>query len=296
MIIREKPGPLQLIFAMRGSILPKILPELLLILALSTAITLWDSWTGRILHLGSTPFALFGVALSLFLGFRNNAAYDRWWEARKLVGGLLADSRALAREAELFLPDTAARHRLLRLLLAFHHLHRCALRDMPPDAPATDRAKAAGLAQATPAGALDAMNDILATAHRSGGMDGFGALSLSSRLAAFAHGLTGCERIATTPLPYVYTMLIYRTTWLYCLLLPLALLDSAGWLTPLFAGIVGYTFLGLAEVTEELAQPFRLTENALPMNAICRNAEISLAPHLGERPPAPLAPVAFRLD
>ena len=32
----------------------------------------------------ATPFTVFGVALSLFLGFRNNAAYDRWWEARRL--------------------------------------------------------------------------------------------------------------------------------------------------------------------------------------------------------------------
>ena len=46
-----------------------------------------------------------GVALSLFLGFRNNAAYDRWWEARKLWGGLLADMRSLAREVEVFLAD-----------------------------------------------------------------------------------------------------------------------------------------------------------------------------------------------
>ena len=46
-------------------------------------------------------FATFGIALSLFLGFRNNAAYDRWWEARKLWGGLVADLRALPRELEL---------------------------------------------------------------------------------------------------------------------------------------------------------------------------------------------------
>ena len=90
-------------------------------------------------------------------------------------------------------------------------------------------------------------------------------------------------------------MLIYRTTYLYCLLLPLALIQPAGWLTPVFVGIVAYVFLGLAEVTEELSHPFGTTLNALPLDAICRAAEISLAPHLGEAAPPPLHPVNFHL-
>ena len=106
----------------------------------------------------------------------------------------------------------------------------------------------------------------------------------------------GCERIRATPLPYVYSLLVFRTTWLYVLLLPLALLENSGWMTPVFTVIVAYTFFGLAEVTEELAHPFGATANALPLDAICRAAEISLAPHLGEEAPPPLLPVNFRLD
>lgn len=252
MIIREKPGPHELIFALRGSILPKLWPQLSVIVGLALAIVLWDALVFRLVHLSSPPFALFGVALSLFPGFRNNAAYDRWWEARKLVGGLVADSRALAREADVFIADPRSHHRLLRQVLAFHHLHRCAPRGIAPDAQAR-----------TPAGALDAMTDSLATAGAAGVIDGFGALAMTSRIATFAHGLTGCERIATTPLPYVYSVLVYRTSWLYCLLLPLALLDGTGWMTPLFCGILGYTFLGLAEVSEEMAHPFGMDEAAL---------------------------------
>lgn len=60
-------------------------------------------------------------------------------------------------------------------------------------------------------------------------------------------------------------------------------------------GIVAYVFLGLAEVSEELSQPFGETLNALPLDAICRTAEISLAPHLGRTPPPPLLPKNFHL-
>ena len=294
MIIRDKPGILDLLFALRGSVLPQIAGQLGLVVTVAAAVLLWDRQISPLPHVSGTPFAVFGVALSLFLGFRNNAAYERWWEARKLWGGLLADARSLAREAALFLPDPEERHRLLRGFRAFLHLHRCALRGVPPDAAAL-RDLPEGCA-ATPDAVLDALNTSLALQHRSGALDGFGARALSARLGAVALAQAGCERIRATPLPYVYSLLVFRTCWMYCLLLPPALLEPAGWLAPLFAGIVAYTFFGLAEVTEELAHPFGQTANSLPLDAICRAAEISLAPHLSEPAPPPLAPVAFRLD
>ncbi len=302
MIVRDKPGVMQLLFAVRGSVLPQIAPQLLIVTVVAALAVLVDHTVYRLNYANGTPFAVFGAALSLFLGFRNNAAYDRWWEARKLWGGLLADARLFARELEMFLPDPLLRARLLRLFIAFLHLHRAQLRRLSNDAEALAKAEAAapgeGLATAAhpPCAAVNLMNRLLAEAHADGRLDGFGARAISTRMASFGLAQASCERIAVTPLPYVYSLLIFRTSWLYCLLLPLGLIDSAGWLTPLFAGIVAYTFFGLAEVTEELAHPFGHTANALPLDAICRAVEISLAPHLGETPPPPLTPRNFRLD
>lgn len=291
MILRDKPGILALLFAVRGSVLPVIAPQLLFVALFSTAVVAIDRFLWTLPHVQAAPLAVFGVALSLFLGFRNNAAYDRWWEARRLWGGLLADARSIAREGEIFLPDQADRRRLLTAMRAFLHQHRCALRGLPNDAAALR-----DVPSTTPDATLDAMAQHLAEAHREDRMDGFGARTLSTRLSTIALAQAGCERIKLTPLPYVYSLLIFRTSWLYCLLLPFALLDPTGWLTPVFAVIVAYTFFGLAEVTEELAHPFGLTANALPLDAICRTAEISLASHLDEPPPPPLQPVDYRLD
>jgi ion channel-forming bestrophin family protein len=292
MIIREKPGILALLFAVRGSVLPHIAPQLLFFGLFAAAVVGIDRYLVTLPHVQAAPLAVFGVALSLFLGFRNNAAYDRWWEARRLWGALLADARSIAREAEIFLADPQDRRRLLTATRAFLHQHRCALRGQPNDEAALRDAPA----DPSPDATLDAMAEQLADALRDGRMDGFGARTLSTRLSTIALSQAGCERIRLTPLPYVYSLLIFRTSWLYCLLLPFALLEPTGWLTPLFAVIVAYTFFGLAEVTEELAHPFGLTANALPLDAICRAAEISLAPHLGEAPPPQLLPVDYRLD
>lgn len=283
MIIRDKPGLRELLFALRGSVLPVIAPSLVVVALAAAAVVALDRFVSPMPHVSPVPFTVFGVALSLFLGFRNNAAYDRWWEARRLWGGLVADTRALIREAELFLGPGAETRALLMGQRDFLHGLRRALRGEAAGGP-------------SPEEALQAMNGLLAAARATGQLDGFGARTLSGRLASITLAQAGCERIRSTPLPYVYSLLIFRTSWLYCLLLPLALLEGPGWMAPVFVSIVAYVFFGLAEVTEELAHPFGQTANALPLAAICRTCDIALAPALGEPVPAPLQPVGFRLD
>ena len=295
MIVRDRPGVTDLLFAVRGSIVPVIAPRIVFLMVVSAVmVALHDRWGLFPVVVDAFGFTVFGIALSLFLGFRNNAAYDRWWEARKLWGGLLADMRSLARDAEIFVPNRERRTAILRLALAFLHLHRRNLREIKQDG--DDVAPDLAAAAHPPCAALDRLTREIAAGHAAGTIDGFGARTLDERIASIAAQQAGCERIAGTPLPYVYSLLIYRTTYLYCLLLPLALVGPAGWMTPVFVGIVGYVFLGLAEVSEELSHPFGTTPNALPLDAICRAAEISLAPHLGEEPPAPLQAQAYYLS
>jgi len=289
MIVRDKPRAIDLLLAIRGSIVPRIAPSIALQVLVACALVLLHRQWSSFPEVGGLAFSTFGVALSLFLGFRNNAAYERWWEARRLWGGLLADLRALARETELFVPDEALRLSLLRTVLAFLHLHRANLRALADDPLAQRLGAEFTQAPHPPDAALNHMAAQIAQAGRAGAIDGFGLKALGERLGSITAQQAGCERIAGTPLPYVYSLLIYRTTWLFCLLLPLALVGPVGLLTPLFVGIVGYVFLGLAEVTEELSHPFALSANGLPLDAICRAAEISLAPHLGVEPPPPLA-------
>lgn len=296
MIVRDRPNLWDLLTALRGSIVPRIAVPVLVLAAFATAVVVLDRMTGAVPRLDGSAFAVFGIGLSLFLGFRNNAAYDRWWEARKLWGGLLADLRALAREAEVFVADTGARRAMLEAALDFIHAHRINLRGLPMrDAP---RAGVVALADAPhpPCAALDGVGAMIAAGHRAGGIDGFGARSLTTRIGGIAQQQAGCERIANSPLPFVYSLLIYRTSYLYCLLLPFALTATTGWATPLFVTVVGYMFLGLAEVTEELSHPFAASPNGIAMDAICRAAEISLAPHLGRVAPPPLAPVDHYLS
>ncbi|HEY9037664.1 MAG TPA: bestrophin family ion channel [Roseovarius sp.] len=293
MIIRDKPELLQLLFSVRGSVLPRILPRVAFVTAFAAGLVWLDQTYLPLPHTDAAPFAVFGIALSLFLGFRNNAAHDRWWEGRKLWGQLIADVRSLAREAEIFLPDRADRHRILRLAIGFAHAHRLNLRQLPATSAPAEWLSVPDTAQPHPP---CAMLDQMGRAVTGTAPDGFARRALAERLASIARAQAGCERIATTPLPYVYSLLIFRTTYLYCGLIPFGLMDTAGWLTPIFVAIMAYIFIGLAEVTEELAHPFGETVNGLPLDAMCRTMEISLAPHLDMPAPAPLKADRFYLS
>src|SRR5579862_8719606 len=131
MIIRPKLHWFRMLFVWRGSVLPQLLPRLALIFVLSiVAIFLHDHLRSYPAGLGTPPFALVGIALAVFLGFRNGASYERWWEGRKLWGTLAISARSLTRQA-LTLPrepDAARTRPFIAALGGFAHALRHQLR------------------------------------------------------------------------------------------------------------------------------------------------------------------------
>ena len=142
MIIRERPSGLKLFLLLRGSVLPRILPTLLVNIAVATFVT-WshgDLWDLKI-TLTTIPFTLIGLPIAIFLGFRNNSAYDRFWEGRKLWGELVLRCRNLARQCSGLIdyPEPLrdangmqdARVRMVRRAIAYVQALRDHLRSQP---------------------------------------------------------------------------------------------------------------------------------------------------------------------
>ena len=92
------------------------------------------------------------------------------------------------------------------------------------------------------------------------------------------------------PVPFPYMLLVHRTVFLYVYISPFALVSSLRWWAPIFSGIISYTFFGLEEVARQCEQPFGNEANSLPLDAMCRVVEISVAQALGDKPPALLKP------
>lgn len=248
---------------------------------------------------GLAPFTLLGVTLSIYLVFRNNASFDRWWEGRKLWGQLVVDIRNLARVIVALVPAHDVRRQLLMQSAAFCHLLRGQLRQVDAGPEARNLIGAAAdpaLACLNPPDSLvRSMGREIAELKRAGSIGAVEYRILDERLASIAAVQAGCERIAATPVPFAYTLLLHRSAYVFCLLLPFGLAASAGWYTPLFTTFVAYSFFGLDALSEELEEPFGTAPNDLPLDALCRVCEISIFEALGEPPPPPLSAQEFLL-
>lgn len=310
MIVRDRPSGLQLFLIVRGSVLPSIRNSLLVTTLLSALV----SWTGgELWHhkitLTAIPFTLMGLPLAIFLGFRNNAAYDRYWEGRKQWGELVQQSRNLARQClTLIDPHTPyqrapgdLRATMVRRAIAFAHALRLRLRsegnpaDVAAHVSAEEWQRVRGASNQNFQLMLE-MGADLARARREGKLDPLLVPALDATLSHMTAAVAACERIKTTPIPFSYTLLLHRTAYLYCFLLPFGLVDTIGYLTPLVVVIVAYTIFGLDALGDEIEEPFGSSDHDLPLDALCRTIEIDMRSALGDEDvPPPLAPVDYQL-
>lgn len=126
--------------------------------------------------------------------------------------------------------------------------------------------------------------------HRQDQLDSYSAVAITKLLDQMGAVQGACERIATTPLPFPYQLLVHRTAYMYICLAPFAMAEEMGWWTPLFNSIVAYTFFGLDELARQLEQPFGLEPQCLALNAVCRTIEVSASEAMDTMSPAPLMP------
>jgi len=303
MIVRPPLHWLQMLFAWRGSVLGKVLPQLCLttLLALGVAVAK-RYWPAAVPDLTPVPFTLLGIALAIFLGFRNSVSYERYWEARKLWGAVLNDTRTLARQVtSLSNADLATQTAFVHTLIAYVHALRAQLRNT--DA-ASDLARllspddlAAVLpARYRPAMILMQLGQQLRQLRLQRQIPPVLCAAMDRHLGQLNDSLGGCERIAGTPIPFAYTVIVHRTTYLYSFLLPFGLVSSLGLLAPVIVAFVSYTFFALEALAEEIQEPFGLEPHDLALDAMSAMIEATLRESLGERElPPPQQPVDYRL-
>ncbi|WP_313400033.1 bestrophin family protein [Acinetobacter variabilis] len=292
MIVRDKSNSFSLLFAWHGTILPKVLPALGLVIFLSGLLVYL-----RQAHFFSFPavpaigFTIFGVILSIFLSFRNTACYDRWWEGRKLWGALIATTRHLCRDS--YVLDDQSREILLYRMMLFTHLLRDRLRQQQQSI--QDYQAHTGFEAATyeqlpthinaSQWVLEQIQKDLVLLYKQGKITDIIYNNLNQHTVALGDIQAGCDRILSTPLPFSYSVLLHRAVYSFCFILPFSLEASLGLWTPILVGLIAYMLLGLDELSAELEEPFGLQDNDLPLDSIVRLIERETLSSLGQELP-----------
>jgi putative membrane protein len=295
LIVRPKASLWDILFAVRGSIAGRVVWRCLFITALACVVVLTgDLRFETMSHLGTAPFGLIGLAISIFMSFRNSAAYDRWWEGRRQWGELLVQARSLCRELSDL--DADAKKRIFLPLIAFANALLARLRSEDEVAAARPWDPEAASSPNVTDVILRKIGSELLALNKTGVLSDWRYSSVAIRMNAISSVQAACERIKATPLPFAYTLLIHRTVYLFCLLLPFALAPQLGWGTPIIVAFVSYTFFGLDAIGDDLAEPFSTADNSLPIKALVRTLERETMSFLGMSPlPDELKPVGYVL-
>lgn len=292
MIRRKKENWFKMLFIWEGSVLPQILPRLTLLLFTSISIVAFKGTLFHYnIHLNPAPFTLFGIALALFLGFRNNASYERFWEGRRLWGALLNDTRSLARQALTisgYDPDSNEVNTFINYLISFTYALKHQLRNTDASADLKERLSPLlhiklSKAKYKPILIMKEMSVWVQNAKIDGRIDSIVQTAFDNNFDKLSDIVGGCERIASTPIPYTYRVLLHRTVYLYCFLLPFGFVESLDWFTPLIVVFIAYTFVALEAIADEIEEPFGTEPNDLALNEMTRMIENTLL-EMAEKP------------
>ena len=270
----------KLTVTIKNSVIPAIMPRVILCTTLGMAISLFDYHDWPIVSEVFNYFIFPDLVLGLLLVFRTNTAYDRFWEGRKLWGTLVNTVRNFSRQIWLIVPekdinDTTNKIAILKLLVAFAVATKLHLRGEKINS------EIEALISSEQYTKLQTMNhppleiafwigDYLQAQNKHHHLHIYQLTALYKLLDTMVDVLGGCERISKTPLPLAYQIHLQQILLIYCLILPLKIVNNLGLFTGLVVAIMTFTLLGIEEIARQIENPFGYDENDLQLDAICQ--------------------------
>jgi putative membrane protein len=276
MIDYEAKNWTDVVFRLRGSVLPRLFPRILV----AAGFGAFAAWLFVTRGVKFPPIAhtLIGVALGLLLVFRTNASYDRYWEGRRLLGAMVNRTRDLTRQFATLIEGAdaatvAERRELRRLAAAFYAVSALGLQketDLDKLAGHLHEDERAQLASRAARGpiVLGWISQRLVALARAGKVTEPRLQLLDANLTALMDALGGAERIVKTPIPFAYAQHIKTFVVLFCLTAPFAMAESMRWYTPIAAALLAFALYGIDEIGVEIEDPFGDDPNDLPMDRI----------------------------
>lgn len=273
-----------------GVLLKYLLPDVLIIGVFSALVVVVFNEIYPIAWVLKTGVhSLLGIVLGLFLVFRTNSAYDRWWEGRKLWGQLVNHSRSLAMKLDSALkPEDESNRKFFAVIISdFARVLQLHLKGKTDSIEITRGIYQESAFEGTP----HIPNRIATLLHsRIGTLSNKGLLKpvefrgLARELEGLVDVLGSCERIKNTPIPIAYSMFIKKFIFIYLVTMPFGFKEEFGFWTIPAVMFISYVLLGIELIAEEVEEPFGSDENDLPTSILAETIRSNVHEILKIRP------------
>ncbi|NRB48565.1 MAG: bestrophin [Saprospiraceae bacterium] len=249
----------------------------------------WGFNLEEYIHMNTSIFSLLGVILSIFLVFRTNSAYDRWWEGRKQWGALVNHTRNMAIYVNTMFPKDNpevrryfAKHISNFCLALVEHLREGTQLDKLIYLSDEDKA-VYGEKGHVPNHISMQIFDRMAEGHRNGELNEGDYINIKAQHQALLDILGACERIKKTPIPFSYAVYLKIFITVYGLMLPFALITTFSFGTIPLVMFIFFALLGVELLGEEIEDPFGLDCNDLPTGDIANTIKTNVFEILEDR-------------
>jgi len=217
--------------------------------------------------------SLLGIVLGLFLVFRTNSAYDRWWEGRRLWGGLVNSTRNLALKVNASMGSFPEERRwfsfmIPNFVIATKEQLRQGVDIQELNFPDEGTLKEVEKSKHRPNIIASLMYQRVNKLYLEKGITGDQLINLDKELKDLIDLMGACERIKNTPIPYSYSMYIKKFIFIYVITLPFAFVTSTGYMTIPIVMIIAYVILSVELIAEEIEDPFGRDVNDLPTDEL----------------------------
>jgi ion channel-forming bestrophin family protein len=276
----RKPNWFGVAFRFRGSVIPEILPRVILCGIFGLFIYVLHYLKLRVSY-PALGILIPSLVLGLLLVFRTNTAYERYWEGRKAWGNILNSIRNLARQILVTIEEhqpESEKIEALYLLPAFAIASKLYLRHEPINSelePLLSPYQYQKLQSMNhpPLEIMFWLSEYLQRSYKQGYLHIYQLNSLSILVNSLVDSIGACERIQNTPIPLAYAIHLKQLLLIYCLSLPFQVVDQMEWITPIVVALVSFTLLGIEEIGIQIEDPFGRDANDLPLDLICKNIQ-----------------------
>jgi putative membrane protein len=233
--------------------------------------------------------SIMGIALAFFLAFRNNSAYDRWWEARKIWGGIVNVSRTFSGYVSSFLPKSMDKdiEIIVRRHLAWINALRIQLREQNDWGDVkkfleSEDAENLDISRNKATQIINQQIHSITVFKRENNLDPFEHEMLMDCLREMYDLQGKAERIKKTKFPYYYEYFTRFLMWVFIICLPLSLVPISGWHTLPICVITSFIFFILERTGSVTETPLDWNSSGTPMTTLCRVIEIDVLQQIGE--------------
>lgn len=266
------------------------------IMTCSLAYLVNEIWLSKYFSFPTIIPTVLGTSLAFFIGFNNNQAYDRWWEARKIWGAIVNNSRTWSRQVLYYAKPSDAlgedelrkiQVRMVKRHVGFLYALKMGLRrtnnmkykDYLGEEEGNEVSEYTNVHNAI----LSWQADDLNTLYDKGCIDGFKFRELSGMITTFSDDMGGSERINNTVFPTTYNYYSRAFIWVFVYSVTMSIGNSIGIWAIVFGGLVGYVFFTIQAMGQLVVNPFENHNiTGTPLDQIIRTIEINLFEMLGE--------------